>query len=397
MTQSFEHMLHLFGANANGVKVSVNGELNMEKIRELSLAQGIWTMVYPELARFVEIPQYKPEFLMMVSKSMTQKSFTLGMIQKLEAAGIKCCLLKGVTVAELYAHPECRISGDMDILIDPKDEDAVKKILLENGYTVKEREKNDHHIKAYHEVGGLLEVHISLYNAATEKILFNGMHFAGEPWETVEIQGETYHVLGLKDNLMYLTAHYIKHLVNSGGGVRQMMDLLLFIEKHKERIDFVAYDAVLKELRYDKLVDVVKTVGAKYFGFDYEMKEEELANRVLTDSEIGGVFGGAAENRGGFYKAYCGRRSTMSKTGTKLYMQLKSESRKKLFPNQESLTNGYGYKYAKHKILMPVAWIHRYVDVLMGTRKPEIATKDMSEFTERMLMMQDLGMIDKEN
>ena len=40
----------------------------------------------------------------------------------------------------------------------------------------------------------------------------------------------------MKDTLMYLTAHYIKHLINSGGGVRKMMDLLLYIEKNKDKI-----------------------------------------------------------------------------------------------------------------------------------------------------------------
>ena len=395
MTISFEHMLRLFGTNANGAGDSINGELNIEKIRELALSQGIWTMVYPELCRIADASQYKPEFLTMVSRNITQKSFTLGIVQKLENAGISCCLLKGATVAELYAHPECRISSDVDILIHPNEEEHAKLVLQENGYIVEDRPTNHHHFNAYHAVGGLLEVHVSLYDAATETFIFDDMRLCDEPWETMEIQGNTYHVLGMKDNLMYLTAHYIKHLVNSGSGVRQMMDLLLFMEKNKEKIDFEAYNKLLKELKYDKLIDVVKTVGAKYFGFSYEIKEETLAERVLTDTEIGGVFGHSAENRGGFYAAYCLKRTTMSKAQAKLFMQRKSEARKKLFPDQKSLIEGYGYRYAKHKILMPLAWVHRYVDVILGTRKPEVATKDTAEFQERMKLMQDLGMIDE--
>ena len=396
MTQEFKTMLQLFGANANGAEVSLSGELNIEKIRELSLAQGIWTMVYPELGRFRDATQYKPEFLMMVSKNMTQKAFTFSVIQKLEAAGITCCLLKGAGVESLYQHPECRVSSDVDVLIAPHEEERAKILLQELGYTVKERPKNHHHMIAYHPAGGILEVHVSLYDAATEKILFNGKRLCTEPWETIEIQGKPYHVLRLKDNLMYLTAHYIKHLVNSGGGVRQMMDLLLFLEHNKDRIDFESYDAILKELRYDKLIDVVKTIGAKYFGFDYPIKEEALAERVLTDTEMGGIFGHSAKNRGGFYEAYCQRRTAMSTARMRLFMQVKSETKKKLFPSQRSLIEGYGYEYAKHKVLIPVAWVHRYVDVVLGTRKPKIAIKDTPEFVERMQLMKDLGMIDKE-
>jgi len=395
MTQDFENMLYLFGANANGADNKLSGEIHADKIREEALKQGIWTMVYPELSKVCDIPEYKQEFLLAISKSITRKQFTLHVIKKIEEAGIKCCLLKGSTVAEFYRHPECRVSADTDILIDPAEEEHVKKILVENGYVVKDRKKNHHHAIAVHESGGRLEVHVSLYDKVMEKILFNNACITEESWETVVAEGKRYHVLGTKDTLMYLTVHYIKHFINSGSGVRQMMDLLLFMEKNKEKIDFEAYDKVLKELKYDKLIDVVKTVGAKYFGFSYEIKEETLAERVLTDTEIGGVFGHSAENRGGFYAAYCLKRTTMSKAQAKLFMQRKSETRKKLFPDQKSLIEGYGYRYAKHKILMPVAWVHRYVDVILGTRKPEVATKDTAEFQERMKLMQDLGMIDE--
>ena len=60
----------------------------------------------------------------------------------------------------------------------------------------------------------------------------------------------------------------------------------------------------MKKLRYDKLLDVLKTIGAKYFSFDYPMIYENEACKLLTDTENGGCFGFMADDRANFYKMY---------------------------------------------------------------------------------------------
>ncbi len=396
MTHDFENMLYLFGANAIGNTVQYNGEFDVKPIREYSLEQGIWPMVYPELEKVTDVSKYQLECLSMISKGIAQKEYTLGVIRKLEEAGIKCCLLKGAAISHLYAQPECRISGDTDILIDPKDEKRLVTFLKDNDYVVELREKNDHHLKAYHKRGGLLEAHVMLYSHPTTKILFNGLKMYNEPWTKLEIDGYKYNVLGLNDGLMYLTAHYIKHLVNSGGGVRQMMDLLLYIEKYKDSLDLNAYDKLLKNLKYDKLIDTVKTIGAKYFDFEYEIKNEELAERILLDTEIGGIFGFSTNSRKNFYANYCKKRTSMSKYGFKLFMMTKDDRglKSRLFPGKKILVEVLGYKYAKHTILMPIAWINRLFDVVFKRRKTTVSKQMNEEFAERMKLMQDLGMIE---
>lgn len=399
MTKTFENMLYLFGANANRAELCTIEDIDSDAIRQYAVEQGIWTMVYPELAKICDVKRYQAEFLMAVSAGVTRKEFTLNIIKKLEENGIKCCLLKGAAVCGLYADPECRISSDTDILIDPKDEKKLSKLLREYGYEVENRGVNDHHLKARHSVGGLFEAHIMLYSHTTSGILFNGLEMYGEPWDTSNINGYDYNVLGVNDGLMYLTAHYIKHLINSGGGVRQMMDLLLYIEAHKDKIDFDKYNNLLKELKYDKLIDVVKSVGGKYFGFDYEVKNIELMDKILSDTETGGIFGFSTDTRKNFYKTYCEKRTTMSKKQYKIFWLLKNEHSiwDRLFPNQKMLITKHGYAYAKNKLLIPVAWINRYIDILTGRRKKiykHLPSSDNTEFKERMQLMRDLGMID---
>ena len=81
-----------------------------------------------------------------------------------------------------------------------------------------------------------------------------------------------------------------------------MMDLLLYMKANEDKIDFEKYNATIKELKYDKLVETIKTIGGKYFGLDFEVTEEALAEKLLDDTEYGGIFGFEADDRGQFYK-----------------------------------------------------------------------------------------------
>ena len=137
-------MLYLFGGGATGEDICNLdiAEFNIEKIREYSIAQGIWTVVYPELSKRCDIALYSKEFFLGVTRSIQRLNFTLNIISELICNGIKCCLIKGNIIAMLYHSPECRISSDVDILINPYDEPKVKDFLTHSGYQIEKREKN---------------------------------------------------------------------------------------------------------------------------------------------------------------------------------------------------------------------------------------------------------------
>ena len=395
MTNHFKNMLYLFAANAVGTNPQIEGEIDVEEIRRLSVEQGIWSMVYPELAKVADASKYQMSFFKTVSQGIVRKEFNLNIIKKLEDAGIKCCILKGAAISCLYKDPECRISGDTDILIDTDDEKRALRVLEENGYRVEDRDTYDHDTKAIHPVGGLLEVHISMCNDITKRVIFGGLEMYQEPWSQIEIDGKTYNTLGINDGMVYLTAHFIKHLINDGGGVRQMMDLLLYMKTNEDKIDFAKSNKIMRELKYDKVVEAIKTIGGKYFGLDFEVTEEALADRLLDDTEEGGIFGFEADDRGQFYKIYCDKRATAGDKYKSL-ISLKSDRNivAKLFPSSKRLVEYLGYGYAKNKLLVPVAWIHRYFDILTGRRKKFNNDSQTEGFKNRMQMMKDLGMID---
>ena len=134
MTQDFTNMLYLFGAAALGRDIKTEYCKNLSRIRELSLMQEVWDVVYSGVRPKIESGEVKipPEiytalektFLSNVALNIQKTQFNLNSLCILEENGIKCAILKGVTISRLYAMAEARISSDMDILIEEKDEKA---------------------------------------------------------------------------------------------------------------------------------------------------------------------------------------------------------------------------------------------------------------------------------
>lgn len=404
MTREFESMLHLFGCSALGKEVNIEYCTNLSKVRELALAQEVWDVVYAGIREKiisgeVKIPpeifeRLEKTFTANIARNMQKVQFNLSILKEIEKAGIKYCVLKGITVAELYNMPEVRISSDMDILIDEKDEKHVAEILKKSGYETKPRAKNDHHMKAYHAVGGLLEVHVAFYSIATDKIIFDDEISYTEDFVRLE---DGIYSLGINDALMYLTAHLIKHLINDGAGIRQMMDLLLYMKNYEKQIDWNKYNALMKKLGYDTFIAVIKGIGVKYWGMDFHdaVTVGNGMEELLEDSEIGGLFSMTEKDRKAFYHIYTQRRAGNNNAQHSIYRLKNSETNpiRMLFPKCVSMKARFEY-VDKFPILLPVGWIHRIMEIVlkqMGIIKEDKANASVHK--RRMEMIEKLGML----
>ncbi len=394
MTQEFRDMLYLIGAEVSGKEYNPDHKLNIEGILRAAAVQGVRTLVFPQLEKLCpnECAKYTPVFWGEVGSGIRRNAFNLKALSELKKNGIRVCLIKGLAAASAYPHPEYRISSDTDILIDEKDEAAVLNFLEGNGYSIEpRRSEKDHHTKARHPIGGLLEVHVQLYSIPTQKMILSGMKLYGEEYRIENFDGYEVYTLGTNDSLMYLTAHYIKHLVDEGGGIRQMLDLLLYMKKYESEIDFEKYNSVLQTLGYEKLIDVVKTAGALYWGFDFSKENEELCEKLLTDSEEYGLFGHNSSGKNGFFSVYCERRGGKMKNEAVQFFGGEQSRMKRLFPDAHGMVER-GYKHADNKLLYPFCCIHRLLDksfeMIFRKKKTE-----NSQIEKRLDMMKELGMI----
>lgn len=174
-----------------------------------------------------------------------------------------------------------------------------------------------------------------------------------------------------------------------------MMDLLLYMKKYEDKIDFDKYNKLLKELKYDKLISSVKSIGTKYFGMDFDTFSDEYAEILLADCEKCGLFGSSSEYSTNVNNVFYKRRNVVSSFKLKLLYYFKSEHTifKRIFPNQKTLIK-MGYKYAKNKVLIPFAWIHKLFDFCLKRNKVRNEVLNTDVHNERIETMKKLSIID---
>ncbi len=419
MNTAFHDLLDLFACGSTGRKPILTHQLDISEIRRLSIVQGIWPIVFCTLqpllpSPFIEIStselsQYKTEVVVNVTRGITDNNNSSMIYRKLREAGIPFCLLKGESLSYLYQNPLYRISTDTDILIPESAERDATQIMQGLGYSVEERKKTSHHVRCYHAQGGLVELHLRLYDEILEDVWFNYSMANQEPYRELTLvdQNITVPVLGITDGFIFTTLHFIKHFLTRGVGIRQMMDLILYVLRHQDEINWNRFDDLMRTLKYNHLLDCIFQIGRDYFMISdlprYGTTETTLIKRILDDMEIGGLFGFPQSEMSRFYIKYTKERFPEFKQDddydTYIREWLREPLRKRLFPGVKELVKKFPY-VKRSSLLIPFAWIHRLVTILFWVISNKTKISDYSyrvpesELVERrMSLIKDLGMV----
>ena len=129
MTTAFEQLLYIYGDAISGRRTVLPENCDRNAIAKKAMQQNILPIVYFNLFGEETDNPYYPLVMQAIANN-ERKIFFLGkLLQEMEEENIKCCVLKGSSLAPLYASPELRISGDIDLLISSSDEKRMEKFL----------------------------------------------------------------------------------------------------------------------------------------------------------------------------------------------------------------------------------------------------------------------------
>ena len=413
MTDEFRTMLDLLRKSVFGREMRNNEIKNSYDVCVIAYHQSVLPLVYTALPQKIaknECSEFGRICLMQLYNNEQHIYFLQKVIEIFEKNDIDYCVLKGCTAAQLYNRCECRISGDVDILINEADEKKVEMLLSEDlKMAVTPRPKDGHHFLARHPNGGLFEIHVKLYGSTFYNIVLENKLKKGEPYRIIELKDKfKVYTLGFNDNLFFLTAHLIKHFVKEGCGIRQITDLLTYVDRYKSELDFKTYFSVLKSLRFDVLIKNIFGIGVRFFDLDLPEYDEKFVEAILNDVENGGNFGFSEKNRKGFFDSFIESRTNMNTYKFRFLMSLKLISGTiptVLFPSKAYLI-GRGYRYLeKSMLLYPVAYLNRIIDVigviwllLKRQRKMDdiLFIPDNNEcISNRLKMMECLGIVSR--
>ena len=288
-------------------------------------------------------------------------------------------LLKGMVIRKYYPAPELREMADNDILFDNKYSKEVYEFMTARGY------KSDDYNKGYHDEylkppAYNFEMHRQLvsskerpkwyeYYKDVKSILIKDTNENRETAANSE-SNNTSNQFYFSDNdfYVYFIVQTYKHFLNSGMGLRTVLDVYLYVSNLQEKLDFDYIEEQLKKLDAYDFEQTFRSIAFKMFDENledrkwwdlFDVKEQEMLSYILDAGTYGNL-----ENRVAHKMGYT--KGEKKKTSDKAKYIFR-----RLFPSMDTIEEFFPFFY-KHKWAIPFLYIYR-IGKSPFTRRKKVA------------------------
>ena len=283
-----------------------------------------------------------------------------------EKNNILYMLLKGMVIRKYYPAPELREMADNDILFDNKYSKEVYEFMTARGY------KSDDYNKGYHDEylkppAYNFEMHRQLvsskerpkwyeYYKDVKSILIN------------DANGKNQFYFSDNDFYVYFIVHTYKHFLNSGMGLRTVLDVYLYVSNLQEKLDFDYIEEQLKKLDAYDFEQTFRSIAFKMFDENledrkwwdlFDVKEQEMLSYILDAGTYGNLENSVAHKMG-YTK---GEKKKASDKVKYIF--------RRLFPSMDTIEEFFPFFY-KHKWAIPFLYIYR-IGKIPFTRRKKVA------------------------
>ncbi|WBW98962.1 nucleotidyltransferase domain-containing protein [Oceanirhabdus sp. W0125-5] len=277
---------------------------------------------------------------------------------------IPVIVLKGLVLRYYYPNPYLRTMSDADILVHENNLKKCSELMESIGYKIiEESESHGAHI-VFRKPGKLnVEIHWTIVN---DDFFKGSKAFEKHIWDNaikVELEGVKCLALSLEDLITHLFIHMATHIVSSGFGIRQLLDLVILIEKEAKNINWHKVIINISECGILKFSIVILNICNSLFNIDIPTEVKELDNVgekyngfVIEDILESGVHG--RKNRSMIFA----REFTFDKKeGASLStIDILKKMILLIFPEVDSMDSKYEYA-KKIRLLTPIAWVHHLI------------------------------------
>ena len=341
----------------------------------------------------------KRQVMQQVIAQTVRSNEFLELNQRLQAAGVRPLIVKGIVCRNLYPQPDHRPSSDEDVLIPPEMFNLCHPVLAEFGMGTES--DHDAYEVPYRKTDGMLyiELHKHLFPPDSDAYgdlnrFFDGVHDRAIP---EEIQGRTVYTLGYTDHLFYLICHAFKHFLHSGFGIRQVCDIVLYANRYGQQVDWTRVLENCRAIRAEQFAAALFQIGSRYLTFDPDIAAYPDAWRniqvdelpLLNDLLSAGLYGSADMSR-----KHSSSITLDAVSSEKQGRKSKNAVLLSAFPPASKLEGRYPY-LKKHPYLLPVAWSSRLWDYAKETRnsRDNTATDALKIGNERTALLKIYGIL----
>lgn len=411
MTEEMNAILQLVKNFITGEKSSnIEYEtLNWSEMFSIACRNNIAPFLFEQVIRIDEmihldkvvIQQWK-QCTMQTSLMEYRKSYALRKIlNKTKEVNYSPIIFKGPVLANLYPNYALRGSCDTDFLIKKEEEQKLITIIEELGYQRNLDIEGNVYTFESKEYMHKLELHTSLYaeHSGPRIDLLNTMDLAStNSLIKVDVCGSSIRTLGYEEQLIYLMFHLFKHFILEGIILRNLIDIILYINNYINKISLNKFWRSMDVLGYLSCCEVFFSIGIRYMGLDTRiMNNRKLNEDKICDDLLVDIFN---------YGLYKGKnRQTYQLSGImESYMvgndiRIRENPKKKMYRNLfMPISDNYNYA-KKNKILIPICWIHKLGRYICSKWRPYDGMyspwEKIKVAESRINLLQEVGLIEK--
>ncbi len=337
-------------------------------------------------------------FLTVMRQSQLTQTF-LSLYSNFAAQGLYPIVMKGIVCRNMYGEfCDHRPSGDEDLLIQKKDFAKAKKILEECGYKADQEQLSDKQLDKIQEVSFsdpktnlYIELHINpLGNDNVHRSRLN-QYFKNvfDNFMVMDINGASLRTMNHTDHFLYLVCHAFRHFLSGGFGIRQVFDILLYMERYGSEIDHGYLKQVCEKNGMLSFFSDMIYIGNTYMGFKLEpFCRPNCPEDMLYDMMQNGVFGNGTQEQRTAFRMTAAAVSGKEDAG-KLQTLFHSA-----FPSKEQMTDAHPELIEK-PYLLPLRWMQRWIRFLKHNHSSggNLAAKSMEISTRRIELLKKYNII----
>ena len=279
MTSTELFFIDILSSHISGAAPDFPGDVDYGALTSLAHIHKLTPIVYSVLAKHCRdsVPQdclsglKKTAYLQMTSQVSKSRAF-LDVYGKLLDAGIRCAVLKGITLRSLYPEPDLCLSSDEDILAPAEDFDRAAGLLLSLGFEEREKTDEETNVRAFSDKksGLLIELHNSLFPHTDDfnENMASLFDCALDRTEEMNVDNCKIYTLSPTDSLLFLILHSFKLFVYCGFGLRQIADFIVFAKTNVNSTDAEYIISSLEKVSATGFLSALLDIAEKHFGCD---------------------------------------------------------------------------------------------------------------------------------
>ena len=287
----------------------------------------------------------------------------------LESIGCWYMPLKGSLLQFDYPQFGMRQMSDNDILCDPNKSEEIYRFMLDSGYSCELHNQGNHDEFIRQPVYNF-EIHRSLFKPETAPELAAYYADIHERSRKDPENAFGYH-LSQEDFYIYLTAHAYRHFVVSGIGIRNLMDVYVYLRKHQLELDWAYLEQELTKLGAWDFERWCRRVSFLLFENPALEPEISAADLAMLDAFFAsGTFGTEEQ----LLRKAMEQNVRAGRSKVRFFLE-------RMFPSREML--GIMYPIVrKQKWLVPFVWVYRLFVSLL--KRPGRVFREMISFFRKV-------------